>query len=46
MITVLILTYQRHNMLEEAIYSYINQDYTGESEMVVINDHPGVEYSK
>jgi glycosyltransferase involved in cell wall biosynthesis len=44
MISVLTLTYQRHQLLEEAIESYLRQDYKGESEMVIINDSPKVEY--
>lgn len=45
MISVLTLTYQRHHLLEEAIQSYLNQDYKGESELVIINDCPQVMYS-
>lgn len=44
MISVLTLTYQRHYLLEEAIESYLCQDYKGESEMVIINDSNKVEY--
>lgn len=44
MISVLTLTYQRHHLLEEAIYSFINQEYDGEKEMLIINDSPVVEY--
>jgi hypothetical protein len=44
MISVLTLTYQRHHLLEEAIYSYLSQDWEGESEMVIINDSPLVQY--
>ena len=44
MLSVLTITYQRSGMLEEAIMSYISQDYIGESEMVVLNDSPLVEY--
>lgn len=44
MISVLTLTYQRHHLLEEAMESFIRQDFTGESEMVIINDSPLVEY--
>lgn len=43
MISVLTLTYQRHHILEEAIQSYLLQQY-GASEMVVINDSPEVQY--
>ena len=44
MISVLTLTYQRYEILEEAILSYLLQDFKGESEMVIINDSPDVEY--
>jgi glycosyltransferase involved in cell wall biosynthesis len=44
MISVVTLTYKRKHILEEAIQSYLNQDYTGESEMVIINDCSDVEY--
>lgn len=44
MISILTLTYQRHKILEEAIQSYLSQDFQGESEMVIINDSPDVEY--
>lgn len=45
MISVLTITYQRHHLLEEAIQSYLHQDYQGESEMVIINDSPLVMYT-
>ena len=38
MISILTLTYERHTILEEAIESYLRQDFKGESEMIVIND--------
>jgi glycosyltransferase involved in cell wall biosynthesis len=44
MISVLTLTYQRHHLLEEAIYSFLNQTGDSEREMVIINDSPDVEY--
>lgn len=44
MISVVTLTYKRKHILEEAIQSYLNQDYEGESEMLVINDSPDVQY--
>lgn len=44
MISVLTLTYQRHQLLEEAIESFLRQDFKGESEMLIINDSPKVEY--
>ena len=44
MISVLTLTYKRHHLLEEAIESFIIQNPEVESEMVVINDNPEVDY--
>lgn len=44
MISVLTLTYQRHFILEEAIESFLRQDFKGESEMLIVNDSPKVEY--
>lgn len=46
MVSILTLTYQRHHLLEEAIYSYLLQyeSYKHHSEMVVINDSPDVKY--
>lgn len=43
MISILTLTYQRHQFLEEAIQSYLLQNWR-HSEMVIINDSPEVEY--
>lgn len=45
-ISILTLTYQRHHLLEEAIQSYLLQyeRYKEQSEMVIINDSPDVEY--
>jgi glycosyltransferase involved in cell wall biosynthesis len=44
MISVVTITYQRHHILEEAINSFLLQDYNGSSEMIVVNDSPLVEY--
>lgn len=44
MISVLTLTYQRHHLLEEAIESFLRQNFTGESEMLIVNDSPKAEY--
>lgn len=44
MISVLTLTYQRHELLEEAIESFLRQDFSGESEMLIVNDSNQVEY--
>jgi glycosyltransferase involved in cell wall biosynthesis len=43
MISVLTITYKRHHLLEEAIESFLKQDMT-DSEMVIINDNPEVDY--
>jgi len=34
------ITYGRVDFLEEAIYSFLQQDYAGEKEMVIVNDYP------
>lgn len=44
MISVLTLTYKRHHLLEEAIESFLKQEFPPECEMVVINDNPEVDY--
>lgn len=44
MISVLIITYQRVHLLEEAVESFLRQDFTGESELVIVNDSDKVEY--
>lgn len=44
MISVVTLTYKRRHILEEAIQSFLNQDFKGDSEMLVVNDSPDVEY--
>jgi glycosyltransferase involved in cell wall biosynthesis len=43
MVSVLTLTYKRQTLLEEAIKSFLLQN-SPTSEMVIINDHPEVEY--
>lgn len=43
MISVLTLTYKRPHLLEEAIESFLRQT-VAESEMVIINDNPEVDY--
>ena len=43
MISVLTLTYRRHYLLEEAIQSFLEQDFEGPSELVIINDS-GIKY--
>jgi glycosyltransferase involved in cell wall biosynthesis len=44
MISILTLTYQRHELLEEAIHSFLLQ-LTDDTEMVIINDSDRVRYS-
>jgi hypothetical protein len=44
MISILTLTYQRYELLEEAIYSFLNQTHIEDAEMVIINDSPEVKY--
>ena len=44
MISVLTLTYQRHFLLEEAIQSFLLQNYKN-GEMVIVNDSPNTKYS-
>jgi hypothetical protein len=34
------ITYGRVDLLEESIYSFLNQDYDGDKEMVIVNDYP------
>jgi glycosyltransferase involved in cell wall biosynthesis len=34
------ITYGRVDTLEESIYSFINQDYPGPKEMIIVNDYP------
>ena len=44
MISVLTITYKRHHLLEEAIESFLRQQTKIDSEMVIINDNPEVDY--
>ena len=44
MISVLTITYKRHHLLEEAIESFLRQESKIDSEMVIINDNPEVDY--
>jgi glycosyltransferase involved in cell wall biosynthesis len=34
------ITYGRVDTLEESIYSFINQDYPGKKELIIVNDYP------
>jgi glycosyltransferase involved in cell wall biosynthesis len=44
MVSVLTITYKRKHLLEEAIESFLRQRCYSESEMVIINDNPSVDY--
>jgi hypothetical protein len=37
------MTYQRHHLLEEAVYSFLQQNYD-DKEMLILNDSPDVKY--
>lgn len=37
-VSCMCLTYGRPHLLEEAIFSFLNQDYSGEKELIVLND--------
>lgn len=43
--SVLTLTYRRYEILQEAIKSFLDQDFDGECEMVIINDSPLTTYT-
>lgn len=45
LISILTLTYQRHEFLEEAMASYLALENAGNTEMVIINDSPVLTYS-
>jgi hypothetical protein len=34
------MTYGRIDLLEESLYSFLNQNYEGDSELVIVNDYP------
>ena len=40
-VSCICLTYGRPAVLEEAIYSFLQQDYTGTKELIVLNDYEG-----
>src|SRR6185369_2052068 len=40
-VSCICLTYGRPEVLEEAIYSFLQQDYAGTKELIVLNDYPG-----
>lgn len=44
MISVVTLTYKRHELLEEAIHSFLIQECPFATEMVVVNDNEDVDY--
>ena len=39
-VSCICLTYGRPEVLEEAIYSFLQQDYAGRKELIVLNDYP------
>jgi glycosyltransferase involved in cell wall biosynthesis len=39
-VSCICLTYGRPEVLEEAIYSFLQQDYPGKKELIVLNDYP------
>ena len=39
-ISCYVITYNRPSLLEEAIESFHRQDYQGEKELIILNDHP------
>jgi glycosyltransferase involved in cell wall biosynthesis len=45
MISVVTLTYQRAHILEEAMESFLRQDFAGDKEMIIINDSSNVHYT-
>ena len=38
------ITYGRKELLEESIQMFLNQDFEGDSEMIIVNDEEGVNY--
>lgn len=40
-VSCICLTYGRPEVLEEAVYSFLQQDYTGRKELIVLNDYAG-----
>ncbi len=38
-VSCICLTYNRPKLLEEAIYAFLQQDYLGKKELIVLNDH-------
>lgn len=45
LLSICVITYQRYRLLEECIQSYLEQDFQGPSEMVIVNDSPLVKYA-
>jgi len=37
-------TFGRRSQLNETVYSFLNQDYKGVKELLIVNDNPNVEY--
>lgn len=40
-VSCICLTYARPELLEEAIYAFLQQEYAGPKELIVLNDYPG-----
>ena len=40
-VSCICLTYGRPHVLEEAIHSFLLQDYAGSKELIVLNDYAG-----
>lgn len=38
-VSCICLTYDRPKLLEEAIYAFLQQDYSGKKELIILNDH-------
>ncbi len=38
------VTFQRKNLLEQALYCYLQQDYRGPKELLILNDDPDIEF--
>lgn len=38
-VSCICLTYDRPQLLEEAIFAFLQQDYVGEKELIILNDH-------
>lgn len=43
-VTCACITYGRPKLLNEAVKSFIDQDYIGDSELIILNDQPEIKY--